>query len=165
MHIYNACTHILICMHTHMTCVRTHDIHTNITWRVCVCVFVRMCLAFSPIPLPSPFVSRPTPRIISMPLLTCYVMDLSHHTSHSSHRNAYIHRIHSMVSHHITFITSYPYHHITFITSHPYHHITFIASHHLPSSLTCSHVTFTFIKKNLYFLRYLTKRNYHTLKC
>ena len=36
-------------------------------------------------------------------------------TSHSSHRNACIHRIHSMVSHHITFITSHPYHHITFI--------------------------------------------------
>jgi len=33
-------------------------------------------------------------------------------TSHSSHRNACIHRI---VSHHITFITSHPYHHITFI--------------------------------------------------
>ena len=114
MHIYNACTHILIQL-------------------------VRMCLASPPLPLPSPFVSGPTPRIISMPFLTCYVMDLSHHTSHSSHRNACIHRIHIMVSHHIHHIASHHIHHIASISSHHIHHITPLTL--LVNLLTC-HVHF-----------------------
>ena len=67
-----------------------------------------------------------------------HLLDLNHTHTHS-HTYTYTYNV---CTSHITSISS---HHITFIISHPYHHITFIASHHLPSSLTCSHVTFTFI--------------------
>ena len=84
-----------------------------------------------------------------------YVIDLSHHTSHSSHHNTCIHRIHSMVSHHITFITSYPYHPITFIAA-----ITPLTL--LVNLLKC-HVHFYNNFFCMFYVIWCMKRNYYTL--